>query len=383
MKEWFKQLGTLTLVNLYGYFREPAIIFWALVFPAGIAGVLGVAFQGRPPQIPIAIVWAERPAAEAGSKRPASLPSREMLQWKKALEQNSQLQAGNLSIQIASPQQAALMIRRGEIQLYAEIETNLDLYRESQTPVPGSVRAHYDPNNPEGRLAMLSLERALGRIASGSAGPSLAGLESVPLQEIGGRYIDFLIPGLLALGIMNSCMWGVGYGLIDLRVKKLLRRMAASPMYKSAFLGSHFVARMAFTLSEALILFVFAHLLFGVTVQGSLPALLLLFFCGNIAWSGIAILGSSRAISMHAANGIVNAVTLPLTMLSGIFFSYRNFPDWSQPIIEWLPLTVLADSIRSVFIEGAGLATVLLPALVLALVGIAMAGLGLKIYRWH
>ena len=70
-------------------------------------------------------------------------------------------------------------------------------------------------------------------------------------------------------------------------------------------------------------------------------------------------------------------------MLSGIFFSYRNFPEWSQSIIEWLPLTLLADNVRAVFIEGAGIYQVLLPSTVLALTGIVAAAIGLKIYKWH
>ena len=441
MTGWLKQLRSVTAVNFYGYLREPAIIFWALVFPAGIAGVLGVAFQGKPPEIPIALISVEARNAEQFQGR--RFTSEDLQRWKLILERASAESAGQtglLGVRIMKEKDARLAIKRGEIQLYASLlrDSEYDLSRahgespenagprteiepirrESSDPLTANVRirAHYDPNNPEARLSVLALQQAVQsldkklslsdietttnqkeRPEPGGRPPELPDpdkgegesenarkiLSSVPLDSIGGRYIDFLIPGLLALGIMNSCMWGVGYGLIDLRVKKLLRRMAASPMHKSAFLASHFMARLAFTLSEALLLFGFSTLLFGVSIQGSLLALLLLFLAGNVAWSGIGILGSSRARSMHAANGIVNAVTLPLTMLSGIFFSYRNFPEWSQSIIEWLPLTLLADNVRAVFIEGAGIYQVLLPSTVLALTGIVAAAIGLKIYKWH
>lgn len=406
MKNWLRQLGTLTLVNFYGYIREPAIIFWALVFPAGIAVVLGIAFQGGPAEVPIAIVYQQREIPQS----PAS-GAVEAGQWKNAIERFSATGAsgsGALHVEILDLDSARKQLKRGRIQLYVLISTDLPGYWKRQKEWSGtdvetspSIQSYFDPNNPEARLALLSLERTFYRLnqsarldvdlPSEKDGPerSPAGpedspvMESVALDTIGGRYIDFLIPGLLALGIMNSCMWGVGYGLIDLRVKKLLRRMAASPMYKSAFLSSHFFARMAFTLSEAIILFTFSHFLFGVRIEGSLPALLVIFLAGNVAWSGIAILCSSRGRSMHAANGIVNAVTLPLTMLSGIFFSYENFPDWSHSIIQWLPLTLLADSVRSIFIEGAGWTSVAAPSLVLLLTGLLAAALGLRIYRWH
>lgn len=422
MKEWLLQLRTLTAVNFYGYFREPAIIFWALVFPAGIAGVLGVAFQGKPPEIAIALVGpvSVQDTAHSQNTDLSRLQTDELKEWKLFLEQASRQSAGaagELQISIRTEQEALLALKRGEIQLYARVDQPLNTVLENsekfisiqssnrssnhsnviesdneskspsiqydQNAMNQPVQAHYDPNNPEARISVLALQQALNQLVMDPNLKNANPMKSVALDQVGGRYIDFLIPGLLALGIMNSCMWGVGYGLIDLRVKKLLRRMAASPMHKSAFLASHFVARMAFTLSEALILFTFAHFLFDVSVQGSLPGLMLIFLTGTLAWSGIGILCSSRGRSMHAANGIVNAVTLPLTMLSGIFFSYRNFPEWSQEFIQWLPLTVLADSARALFIEGAGFSEVLLPALVLAVTGVLAASLGLKIYKWH
>ena len=447
MKQWLVQLRTLTAVNFFGYFREPAIIFWALIFPAGIAGVLGVAFQADPPEIPIALVPGSTytelqvsPNSTSESSIPEgdtlakegtafSAPATELQKWKYLLEAASKRSEGNsgdLKILLMEESQARLALKRGQIFLYAKVHFSTEQFmtglaqngrphprgefpiRENRMPgesdgiqkskanLEGSVEAHYDPRNPEARLSVLALQQALSRIR---LEPELASvleqkdvidsrhpdsvIRSVEMESVGGRYIDFLIPGLLAVGIMNSCMWGVGYALIEFRVRKLMRRMAASPMYKSAFLASHFVARMAFTISEALILFGFAHLLFDVSIQGSLVGLLLLFFSGNVAWSGIGILCSSRGRSMHTANGIVNAVTLPLTMLSGIFFSYQNFPEWSQAIIQWLPLTVLADATRAIFIEGAGLSVILLPCGILIATGLITASVGLKIYRWH
>jgi ABC-type multidrug transport system permease subunit len=81
-------------------------------------------------------------------------------------------------------------------------------------------------------------------------------------------------------------------------------------------------------------------------------------------------------------NGLLNAISVPMTILSGIFFSYYNFPEWVIGIVRYLPLTLLADSLRMVFVEGAGLAQVALPVGVLALLGAATFGLGLKIFKW-
>jgi ABC-type polysaccharide/polyol phosphate export permease len=83
------------------------------------------------------------------------------------------------------------------------------------------------------------------------------------------------------------------------------------------------------------------------------------------------------------ANGLVNAITLPMMILSGIFFNYHNFPDWAIPVIQALPLTLLADSIRAVFIEAAGFADILKPVIILSFTGLATFILGLRIFRWY
>jgi ABC-type multidrug transport system permease subunit len=104
---------------------------------------------------------------------------------------------------------------------------------------------------------------------------------------------------------------------------------------------------------------------------------------GNFAFAGIAIFMSSHTAKTEIGNGLINLVSMPMMVLSGIFFSYHNFPEWSSSIIQKFPLTMLADGIRSVFIEGAGFAEITIPSLILAGTGIVFFVAGLKIFRWH
>jgi ABC-type polysaccharide/polyol phosphate export permease len=107
------------------------------------------------------------------------------------------------------------------------------------------------------------------------------------------------------------------------------------------------------------------------------------FLAGIFAFAGIAILMASRTSKTEVANGLVNAVTLPMMILSGIFFNYHNFPDWAIPIIQALPLTLVADSIRSIFIEGAGFTEVLKPVMILCTIGIVAFTAGLRAFKWY
>lgn len=104
---------------------------------------------------------------------------------------------------------------------------------------------------------------------------------------------------------------------------------------------------------------------------------------GNFAFAGLAIFISSHTANTEVGNGLINAVVMPMMVLSGVFFSYHNFPDWSIPFIQKLPLTILADGIRSIFNEGAGADDIFLPFAVLTSIGILFFSLGLKLFRWH
>ena len=100
-------------------------------------------------------------------------------------------------------------------------------------------------------------------------------------------------------------------------------------------------------------------------------------------FSGIAVFVSSHTSNTEVGNGLINAVVMPMMVLSGIFFSYQNFPDWSIGVIKNLPLTILTDGIRSIFNEGAGFQEVAMPILILILTGALFFAAGLKIFKWH
>jgi ABC-2 type transport system permease protein len=182
---------------------------------------------------------------------------------------------------------------------------------------------------------------------------------------------------------MNSCIWGIGWGLVESRMKKLLRRMVATPLKKPIFFTSHMIVRIVLGTLETFLLILFSYMYFGTHITGSIPAFITVFLSGIFAFAGIAILMASRTSKTEVANGLVNAVTLPMMILSGIFFNYHNFPDWAVPIIQALPLTLVADSIRSIFIEGAGFIEVLRPVIILCAIGLVTFTAGLRVFKWY
>jgi ABC-type multidrug transport system permease subunit len=269
-----------------------------------------------------------------------------------------------IRFQPAGWEEAMIQLKRGTLSVVIE-ETG------------GEILYHFDPLNPDAQLTYLKLTRLFGDPLQQA---QKSGNNIRPLTLTGTRYIDFLIPGLVAMGVMMSCMWGLSYGIIDRRSKKLLRRMVATPMKKSYFLIALITVRVAMNILESALLVLFAWLVFGITIQGSVPALVLMFLAGNIAFAGIAVFISSHTSNTEVGNGFINAVVMPMMVISGIFFSYHNFPEWSIPVIRKLPLTLLADSIRSIFIEGADVS---LAFILLTATGIIFFAAGLRLFKWH
>lgn len=341
-------LAQLVSARLREFYREPEAIFWVYGFPILMVVALGIAFRNQPIER-ITVDVEDGPGAAAVV---------------------SALGEDRFTVAV---HETAIARQRWRTGKSAVVVT-------PPTGPGGSYRLLFDPTRPESVLARQAVNDALQRSA-GRTDPLL--VEAVELQEPGGRYIDFLVPGLLGMNLMGGGLWGVGFVIVDMRIRKLLKRFLATPMKKRDFLAAIMISRLCFMVPEVLVLLVFAWLAFGVVIRGSLAAVVLLILLGAFTFAGIGLLVASRAKTVEAVSGLMNLVMLPMWMLSGIFFSAERFPDVAQPFIKVLPLTPLIDSLRSVMLEGAPL-TEQLPRIGILMTwgGISFV-LALRWFRWN
>jgi len=374
----FKQLWQLISALFREIIREPGVLFWGILFPILMSLGLGLAFTRKTDVIRKAAIINITESSTAGSENSVvagflrkncetnvSIKS-DTWQWKYTIKDEK---LGNSVFLFYKMKwdEAVKLLKRGTINVLVLGKND-------------SVEYHFDPMNPDAQLTYLKLSTIVG---NGALQPVQTNSEIKPLTVTGTRYIDFLVPGLIAMGVMMSSMWGISYGIIEKRSKKLLRRLVATPMKKSHFLIALITVRIAMNFIESSVLFLFALFAFKMTIQGNISALILMFLAGNIAFAGIAVLVSSHTSNTEVGNGLINFVVFPMMVLSGIFFSYQNFPDWSLPVIKNLPLTMLTDGIRSIFNEGAGYHEVAIPILILLVIGALFFSVGLKIFKWH
>lgn len=336
-------LVQLTIVRFLETLREPEALFWIFAFPILLAAGLGIAFRNRPAEV-----------LKIASITPELTQS---LQREKLL-----------AVQQLDLTAAEEALRTGKVALLAVPGAN------------GGVVYRYDDTNPEGRAARMLADRAVQQ-AAGRVDPVSS--SDVLMREPGSRYIDFLIPGLLGMNLMGSAIWGMGFTVVDARRKKLLKRLIATPMPKQYFLLSYVFSRILMLVAEVGIVLGFGAWIFHVPVRGSLLDLAVVCLLGSLAFSALGLLLASRAKTIEAASGLMNAVMLPMWIASGVFFSAQRFPDVVQPIIKALPLTAAIDALRANMLQGANLVQLAPQLGVLGVWLIVCFALALKLFRWR
>ena len=334
----------LALARLREFARETEAIFWAFIFPILMSVTLAIAFPGSGSKP--AIVGIE-PGGHADVIR-------------EALEH-----APGVTIREIAPGNEARTLRAGEVHLVV-VPTSPPTYR-------------FDPARVESRVARLLVDDAL-KHAAGRTDPWSAREE--PVQVPGSRYVDWLIPGIVGLNIMGTSMWGIGFSIVQARMRKLLKRLVASPMRKREYLLAQVGGRLVLLAPEAGVPLLFGVFVLGLPLQGSLVTTSIVCLVGALAFGGVGLLLASRARTFEAISGLMNLTMVPMWVLSGVFFSSSNFPQAVQPLIQALPLTALIDALRSVVLDGAGLAAVTRELAILAGWGLGGFAIALRIFRW-
>jgi ABC-2 type transport system permease protein len=182
---------------------------------------------------------------------------------------------------------------------------------------------------------------------------------------------------------MGTGIWGIGFSIVNARLKKTLKLMVATPMRKSDYLLAQILSRFVFLVVEVALILAFGVAVFHVPIRGSLSALGLVTVLAALCFAGIGLLVVARARTLEAASGLMNLVMVPMWLLSGVFFSSERFPRAAQPLIQALPLTAVNDALRAVMLEGRALSAIGGELVVIALWGAVSFVLALKIFRWQ
>jgi ABC-2 type transport system permease protein len=305
-------------------YRDRQVLFWALVFPIIFATVFGLFGFEDAPEVEI------------------ELNGDETSPLYHAIDEGlSKIDSFTVS-ESTDPATAAANVEDGETDVVVAVEgTTVDVLYN---------RTNFDTN----RFAIAAIDQVVDEANLRAAGvdePPIT-VETTPVAGVNITYYDFLLPGLVAMGLMNASIGGMAVAIARFRDQKILRRILATPLNPNRFVAAQVGARLVLSVVQSALILGVGVFVFGATIHGNVVWLFVLAALGNLIFLSIGFSIAGRAKNADAADGMANAVALPMLFLSGTFFPTDTLPEVMQTVVAFLPLTPLLEAMRLVAIDG-------------------------------
>ncbi|HEV2270609.1 MAG TPA: ABC transporter permease [Steroidobacteraceae bacterium] len=197
------------------------------------------------------------------------------------------------------------------------------------------------------------------------------------------RYVDWLFPGILGMNMMFSCLFGVGYVVLRYRKSGFLKRLHATPLSAFEFLSAQVLSRLSLIVFVTALLYLLIAAVIHFHTAGSIALLLLLAVVGSLSMIALGLTIAARFGSEEVVGGLLNLLTWPMMLLSGVWFSIDGSPRWVQWVADVFPLTQLIDAARAVMLEGAGIQRITPNLIYLAVTTLVFLAFGAWSFRWR
>jgi ABC transporter DrrB family efflux protein len=332
--------------------REPSAFFFVLFMPLIWMIILGLAFSNPHKIHTVGVPYLEKEAV-------ASVYREQVIS---SLSKND-------SIQVIFDTKEHLQKKINESKLLMMID-----------PKESKVLYYYDPTNIESNNTK-HIVNDLIQVAFGRKNSIT--VEEIKNGDTDSRYIDFLIPGLLALSLLTTSLYGTGMVLVASRREKLLKRYRTTPMSSFQYISSHIVGRYMIMAVEFLMIGVAGYFLFDFTIRGNFFDYIVVSILGTTCFTSIALLCGSRVSNVSTYNGIVNLIVILMMLLSGVWFSKNIFPLWLNEFSSFLPLSALVGALRKIALEGVGLLDVWFEMLILSFYMVGSLVVASRIFKWY
>jgi len=196
-------------------------------------------------------------------------------------------------------------------------------------------------------------------------------------------YIDFLIPGVVSMSIMQMGIFGVAFSFVSLKKRGILRRLFVTPIRPNDFILAQIITRLIVVMLQISLLVGVGVLFLDLHFSGNVGGMFVVGVLGALVFLGIgfAIAGVSRSEDQVAP--LANIIAMPMILLSGVFFSRASLPDVINAITGYFPLTYLTDTMRAIVIDGATLGEVGWGLLGLLIWSAVSCLLAIKLFRWE
>lgn len=341
----------LTLGQLRLFARNRQVLLWTLMFPIFFMAMFGT-FLGKSDPVSVSGLIVDEDRSPSSNKLVESLSGFPVLQLKPADQLEPALET----------------LKQGDTQLVIVIPATYGSQAGGESGAEAvQLKVYYDETNATvSQLGLTAVGQIVDSVDKEMSGykPRLAvqpeGVQSLDLQ-----YIDFLVPGIVAMMIMSNNLNGVAGQIASWRERGILRRLQSTPLKASTFISAQITARLLLNGAQAIIVLLVGSLFFGTQMNGSWLLLIGFIVLGTLAFMAIGFIIAGLARTPESAGPIAGFISFPLMFLGGVFFPISNMPEFLQPIVKLLPIAHLSTALRQIMNVGAGLADVWSEALLL------------------
>lgn len=363
-----KAFYQLTLAQLRIFFRNRQALFWILSFPFFFMFIFGLLFDN-----------------DRATTYELSIVDLDQSPMSKQIKQSFQEQD---LFKISSDQDlktANEKLKKGEIDLFIVFPQNFSEQLKNKQQTPASIEVYYSHQNANQLQSILPVVE--GNIDAISKKITQYQPVILPkMKEISGlrlTYLDFLVPGIIAMQIMSNNMNGVAGQIASWRERGVLRRMQGTTLTASTFIASQIAARLLINGLQALLLLLIGYFLFDVGIHGSIVDVIWFIILGTLTFMSIGLIIASLAKTPESAGPIAGFLSFPLMFLGGVFFPISNMPTYLQPVVQALPIAHLSTAFREIMNAGTPL-TELLPEMgwlcLWLVVGFTLAT---RLFKWE
>lgn len=367
-------LRKLTIASIKMYVRNKQALFWALFFPMVIMVVFGmINFEGSGTFNVGVVNKSPSPASKDFVKQLKDIKTLNIFEQGQSEEQKA-LDKGDRDIILILPES---FLNNPEPQTLTATQPNLIQ--------PIKIEILTNQGRPQQASAAVSiLQQIFSQVENQiTQKPKMFILETKNIDARNFRYIDFLVPGVMALSIMQLGIFSIGFALVNYKEKGVMKRLFAAPLKSTDFILSQVFTRLIVTVIQISILIIVATLFFHIKIVGSYLILFVLVVMGSILFLSFGFALGGFAKTQDAVAAIANIFVFPQMFLGNVFFPLESMPAWLQKIVVYLPLNYLADGIRQVAIQDATWSDLQKDFLGLIIwIGIAMFA-ALKLFRWR
>ncbi len=326
---------SLTVACLKMFLRNRQALFFSLFMPVTILFIFGSINFDSPAKLKFGLVM-HKPSPPT-EQFVNALRSAEILTTKVGTldEELKELEDGNLT---------------------AVLEIPDDLFSPASEAEPEQIGVYLNAGRPmEAQMAMSVLNQFADRaLLSAVNAPTLFTIKQQSVEARNPRYIDFLLPGVIAMSIMQMSVFSVAFVFARYKEQGILKRLLATPMRPHQFVTANIVTRLFMAVAQAFLFIVLGVAYFHVPIAGAYWLLAVCVVMGALMFLGLGFTVSGLSKNIETVPVLANLVVFPMLFLGNVFFSAANMPVWLRSVADYLPLTFLSAALRGVMTDGAG-----------------------------